>query len=336
MEVATGNLETFGVSDRTQLTASIDRDQKKRPQHSAFSYSCRTTFRAGPTKSTRSPELKIKKLQPFLLLASLLAGCASAQAHTDAVMDALSDEMSRSLTQLHADPHPKPYFISYMIKEVDEFKLSSILGSPAVADDTRSRILIPDVRVGDNTLDSSVPVTTRSHLVAKVPLDDDYDAIRRAVWLNSDWYYKNIVRDFEWKKGYLSVNSVPDRLPEMTKETPTVAIDPIEPLVVDKAKWASIVERLAEVCTHYPSLQKSKVEFLAKRITRWFINSEGSKVRNTQFTYAVTASAASQAADGMSFSDFEVAAAQDESKLPNFDALKSGVEALAKRISDLR
>ncbi len=280
--------------------------------------------------------MKFKFLKPLLLAIAFSSVCPNARADSDVVLDALTDEMNRTMTQLHVDQYPRPYFISLGAKQVDELKLTSCLGSPAIANQNSSRIMEPYVVIGDYTLDSSLPNTSRPNYVAPLPVDNDYAALRKAAWICLDYEYKETIRNFEWKKAYLNVNSVPDRLPEMTHEKPVVSVEQVEPFTLDEKKWADEIEKLSALCKQYPSLQKSRVDFLARRITHWFINSEGTRIRNAQLEYSITVGVYAEADDGMDLTDMEVVAANEESEIPQFEQLKSAIETLAKRTSDLR
>ncbi|MBS1991991.1 MAG: hypothetical protein JSS86_00570 [Cyanobacteria bacterium SZAS LIN-2] len=271
------------------------------------------------------------------LLASGLACFGPVRAaDSDVVMSALTDEMNRSMKELKIDEHPAPYFISYTVKEVDEATYSSCLGSPSVFDHSRERILTPIIRVGNYDLDSSYPISNRPETSFLLPVDDNYAAVRRGVWLDTDREYKYAVRVLEWKKAYLSSNNVVDRLPDQTHEEPVVSVSPLSPLAVDEKKWSQQIEQLSAIFKKYPALQKSKVTFTARTINRWIVNSEGTRVRESRNQYAVRIWATAQAADGMPFEDCEMVAGPDQSKLPDLDKLKQLTERLAQRLTDLR
>src|SRR5258708_2348736 len=126
----------------------------------------------------------------------------------DVHLDALPDEMIRSLKYLRLLGHDTPYFISYPIKEIDQGTLSSCLGSPPVLDHLRYRVLMPQVRVGNYELDSSLPVTSRKVYISQMTTDDDYKAIRRSAWLSTDYSYIAAVQMYEWKKAFLRSNVI--------------------------------------------------------------------------------------------------------------------------------
>jgi hypothetical protein len=272
------------------------------------------------------------KLSLFLLVL-LLNGGAAARAQGDVVLDAMSDELNRTMKDLHIPPYSLPYFASFRIKDVEDATASSCLGSKAVVEHDRGRVFTPVVRIGDYSLDNSYPLTTRPIYSMSVQLDDDYAALRRKFWLQTDYTYKNAVTGFEWKKAYLSSNNVPDRLADLTHESATNSVAQVPNFSIDDGKWCQTLEDLSALFKQYPQLQKSKVSLIARQVTNWFVNSEGTKVKDCQSKFAVIFRASAQASDGSITSDSDIVAVQSEKQMPSFDVLKDTAERLAKRVT---
>ncbi|MBS1952950.1 MAG: hypothetical protein JST89_02130 [Cyanobacteria bacterium SZAS-4] len=285
---------------------------------------------------TKAAITKLNGLSLLVILALTLGlpvhAIAPASAETDVVLNALVDEMSRSFSDLHVDQHKPPYFVSYAVKDIDEVVCSSILGSKPVINRSHDRIVTPIVKVGDYDLDSGYHVSSHTDTAYPLPVDDNYDAIRRSLWLYTDNEYKSAIRFLEWKKSYLNSNNVPDRLPDMSREEPVVSLNPIGKIKTD-SKWLDAVQQLSAIFTKYPTLQKSKVSFINRRINNWYVNSEGSRVRDSIFKISLRIMASAQAPDGMPIADFDVYAATEEGKLPPFDQLKKSAEQLAQRVT---
>jgi TldD protein len=277
-------------------------------------------------------------IKPSALLLQLLISfycCSSALAENQVVLKAMVDEMNRSIKDLHTDTHPLPYFLSYSIKEEDETKYSSCLGSDAQIEHSRKRLLTPIVKIGNYDLDSSIHLSTLPHYSVPVTVDDDYVALRRALWQSTDFAYKAAVTNFEWKKAYLNANDIPDRLPDMTKEAPSNSVTTAKPLAVNQKQWCETVQNLSACFKNYPSLQKSKVTFVARSVTRWLVNSEGTQIQDCHPVYGLVIWASGQASNGMPASDYECIAAPEEGQLPSYNQLKEITENLAKRVSAL-
>ena len=257
---------------------------------------------------------------------------SGSRAEADIVMNALVDEMSRSFSDLHVEPHKPPYFVSYAVKDIDEAVYSSILGSKPVMNRAHDRIVTPIVRVGDYDLDSGYHVSSHTDTAYPLSVDDNYDAIRRSLWLYTDAEYKSAIRFLEWKKAYLSSNNVPDRLPDLSHEEPVVSLNPTNEVKTD-SKLLDTIQQLSALFKNYPTLQKSKVSFINRTVNYWYVNTEGSRVRDSVSKISLRITASAQAPDGMPIVDFDVIACTDESKLPPFDQLKKSVEQLAQRVT---
>ena len=258
-----------------------------------------------------------------------------ALAEKDVIFDALTDEMKRTKEKLKFESHPTPYFVSYHVKQVDEVELSSVLGSRADLFRKSSRVVYPDIRIGDYNLDSSNPMTKVSKAYEDLPLGNDYKALRRSLWKASDHDYKFAIRTLEWKKAYLSNNNVPDRLPDLAKQKPVVALNKVKPISLDETKWKKNIEALSALFKNYPHLQKSKVMLVARVVSTWYVNTEGSKVRDSIPRIALRMYAQTQAKDGMKISNYDVVAVQTEEQMPGLDELKSKVNKFASQLTTL-
>jgi len=254
----------------------------------------------------------------------------------DPVFAAMSDEMKRSMAFLKLDQHLLPYFISYEIKDVNEITFSSILGSTPRPWHERYRLLTPQLRVGNYEFDSSYQRTTYSHNVARIPVGDDYSALRLMLWRTTDIAYKNAIRGYEWKKAYLVSNNVPERLTDMTRERAYQDIEPTFELPELESKWSDAIAQLSAVFKDYPALQKSKVIFVGRVVKRRFLNSEGTKIQDVRAIYAIKLWAECQAPDGMQFHDYDVFASTDAEKLPSIEVLKKRTQDFAQHLVDLR
>jgi TldD protein len=265
-----------------------------------------------------------------------LAESSSEKHEADPVFAAMSDEMKRSLDFLKMDQHLLPYFISYEIKDVNEITMSSILGSRPSPWRERYRLLTPQLRIGNYEFDSSFPRTSYSHFVSRVPIEDDYSVLRRALWQTTDNAYKNAIRSYEWKKAYLASNNMPERLTDMTREKAHQDIEPTFELPELESKWSDAIAQLSAVFRNYPALQKSKVTFVGRVVKRRFLNSEGTKIQDARAIYAIRLWAECQASDGMQFNDYDVIANTDADKLPSIEVLKKRTQDFAQHLVDLR
>src|SRR4051812_47630331 len=157
---------------------------------------CRRRRRPGSPDMRRSLATTVAAIGAALVLWP----ASAPHAQDSPLLAAMQDEMKRSMAELRMKGEPDPYFIEYEIDDLASMRVVARLGG--VVDDLadRGRTLQVQVRVGDYAFDSSRFVTQDRGagvvpVLSDLPtsLDDDYDAIRRQIWLTTDAAYKRAV-----------------------------------------------------------------------------------------------------------------------------------------------
>lgn len=281
-----------------------------------------------------------------ILISSLLALSATVApvaTQNENIFPAMKDEMARSISRLKLEGHQAPYYIGYTVHDTDQLTLGATFG--ALTDDSRehARTLSVDVRIGDYKLDSASGSSDigdlfgagRSFGSSSISVDDNYDTLRRELWLRTDAAYKQAIEGLESKKTYLKQNTVEDRPDSFSRETPVTTVQPLETLDVDKNKWNSILRDVTATFKNRPLIRSSQANFAVMADNHWFMNSEGFKNRIGEKAYMVTISAQAQAPDGMNFSDQETFPAYTEKELPKLDELKKRANELCDRLEKL-
>jgi hypothetical protein len=140
---------------------------------------------------------------------------------------AMQDEMKRSMSELRMKDAPAPYYIAYEVQDRTVTDVSGRLGALIENLPRRMRVLRVEVRVGDYAFDSSRFISQGfggggglNGETALVALDDDYDAIRRDIWITTDEAYKRAVNTFARKRAAFQNRSAADPLPDFSKEAP--------------------------------------------------------------------------------------------------------------------
>lgn len=258
----------------------------------------------------------------------------------------LKDEMDRSVRRLRLEKYGGPYYLEYTVRDVDSLEVEASFGALTGRGRSRRRSLAVDLRVGEYSLDSSnfsrggfdfggLLGFAPGMGGGAVTVDDDYDALRHAVWLRTDAAYKSAIENLEAKKGYLQENTVQDRPDDLSREEPVVAIAPAIKLEVDAERWARTVRKLSGIFREYPRIQKSVVRFSGEATQRWFVNNEGFRNREGNVEMAVVALASAQADDGMRLGDMEAIAAATEKDFPADADLEKAIRGLADRLTKL-
>src|SRR5262249_33500698 len=139
---------------------------------------------------------------------------------------------------------------------------------------------------------------------AELPTDDDYLALRHALWRTTDWQYKEVVESLTQKRAYMKDRNVEDRPPDFSKAEVVNGIKDRSSLALDRTVWEEYVRHISARFREFPQLQNAEVSLVAGVENRYLIDSEGSRLRygNTETLLRLTAEA--QAEDGERLSDY--------------------------------
>lgn len=260
----------------------------------------------------------------------------------DAIWSALRDEMARSVESLQLEDLERPYYIEYRVDDVHQHVVTASFGSLVLSRPTRMRMLTVDVRVGDHNLDNSEFVSTEMFRQGRfvqsksLPLTDDYYAIRRTLWLETDNAYK-IGLEVLAKKRALRENKVEeDLVPDFSVEQPHVAIGEAQPYEFDVEEWEKRIRSLSEVFRDYPDIHESKAELRVHHMVRYYVNSEGSEYRKTEPSAIVYATAATYAEDGAVLKDYVSYVMPLPGDAPGINDLEKSVREMAAGLTTMR
>ncbi|UCF34576.1 MAG: hypothetical protein JSV78_04590 [Phycisphaerales bacterium] len=236
----------------------------------------------------------------------------SVEMKNDVLLRALVDELERNKGGLRLEDLEVPYFIEFGLSDTSSGTVSASLGAMTHRDDSRRRRLRTNVRVGSYELDNT---NFRGgggwyfgggygwYGGASVPIEDDYNAIRQAIWWAADRGYKNVVETFERKKAEMKNLVIEDKPDDFSREDPAVYFEQhIEP-AVDLGGFERMAVNLSGIFREYPDIQNSSVTVTGQLGNRYLVNTEGTRIRTSYRYYCVSATATVQADDGMEFSD---------------------------------
>jgi len=181
-----------------------------------------------------------------ICLLATLALAVPAPAADDVVMRALRDELARSRKELQLEKLEKPYFIAYRVQDRTQLGTSATFGALLAGSLSRARYLTVQVRVGDYHRDNSnfmtFPVRANGlSEAAQLPLDDDYQELRRQIWLATDAAYKAALETLSRKRAALENRTVRENLDDFSREQPATAQEPPAPVPMDLARAEALV-----------------------------------------------------------------------------------------------
>jgi hypothetical protein len=165
-----------------------------------------------------------------------------------------------------------------------------------------------EVRVGDYALDNTnfrafafggTGVVRMRGSSVGLTLEDNYDELRRKIWLATDGAYKKALEDLAKKRAALQNKTRTEEIPDFSREAPATEVDEMAPAVLDLAAMERRARQLSALFHEMPDIHTSRVRCSGSNTTVHYLNSEGSSFTRTSSLLAFTAVAATQAPDGM-------------------------------------
>ena len=234
------------------------------------------------------------------------------QAQESPVLKAMADELTRSMQQLRLPDQPAPYYIEYEVEERIGTRITARLGALVEDLSGRGRTLRVGVRVGDYAFDSSLfntndraagLVNLQADGSTSAPLDEDYDSMRRQIWLATDVAYKRAVSTFARKRAAFQNRVAGQFLPDFSREKAEETMLGALPSPAGNRDWLERAKLISAVFTATPVIDNSEVSVADTRGTRYYLNSEGSRVVVPIQIASIRVSADARAADGMTVRD---------------------------------
>jgi len=216
----------------------------------------------------------------------------------DELLESLLSELERSKAQLKMDQVQRPYYIEYRVNDVDSYSAEAAFGAMRESDRSHLRFLRVVVRIGDYKQDSFYGQGVGSGSI--LPLDNDPLALRRQIWLLTDEAYKSAADAYAEKLSALK-QFTPEANPvDDFAQAPVVSVvgDTVL-LKVDSGEWDKTLQDATDLYRQYPSIQSVAASAHFTAVNEYFVNSEGSIVRQGRTTATVTLNGMTQASDGM-------------------------------------
>src|SRR5216684_8238817 len=169
-----------------------------------------------------------------------------AQAKRSPLLAALQAELERSMKTL-STLDPPAYYMGYTVTETQRADVSGSNGALLNSSESRNRWLEVAVRTGTYTLDDTHKVGERQMQSASpgvsVPVDDDPEVLRRAVWLETDKQYRaaeEALIKIKTRKE-VKVETAEGRAPDFSREEPHTYVGPQVSIAVDRKPWEANV-----------------------------------------------------------------------------------------------
>jgi predicted Zn-dependent protease len=278
-----------------------------------------------------------------MLLAPLLMGAAPDNPRNATLVDAMKDEMERTTSKLQLEDFSKPYYVSFTIFDVKSVSCTGQDGGLLYEDRTQRRYLRADVRVGSYELDNSNSQFQSQFFsnagMTRLPVGDDYHALRRGMWLTADSAYKAAVEALEKKRAEASsLRAAEDDedVPSFTEREGTQFVGDQSLPVLDDVDCAELVEAVSGAYGDHEDIETGQAAVVARNVNRYFIDTEGAFVFEPSSQAYIDAWGRALAEDGMPVKHMFDHVRRSFDALPDKDALVAEAKASADLIATLR
>ena len=260
---------------------------------------------------------------------------ARAAAKGDPLLEALLAELERSVSKLKMDQVQAPYYIEYRVNDVEDFNAEATFGAIRWSEKSHLRILRVVVRIGDYKQDSFYNQGVGSASI--LPLENDPIALRRQIWLLTDEAYKNAADAYAEKLSALKQLSVdPNPIDDFSHAAVVSVVEEPVKLKVDQDAWNKTLEDVTKLYRDYPEVQSVSASCRFNSVNDYFVNSEGTVVREGRLNSTVSFSGATQAEDGMRLSRNPYWTEMRPEDLPSRDELLKQSKLMLDTLKALR
>jgi predicted Zn-dependent protease len=281
----------------------------------------------------------------FVTVLILLAYQVAARAQEPVLMRAMEDEMARSMEELKLDGKEGPYYLSYLVMDSYQLSIRADSGAIIANPENHFRRLSINLRVGDYNLDNSnfLSLGSTSQLSqllsasASLSIDDNYDVLRRQIWLATDRTYKNALDMLDKKKVSIQ-NTVQteERVPDFSKGAATSFFAEEASPAIQKDRWIQTVDKLASLFPAQPLIRKSKVTASVTIKNSYYVNSEGARVVKPETSTQLLVAAVAFADDGMPVGNYLSYAASRPEELPAVERMQNDIKAMIQDLLTTR
>ena len=263
-----------------------------------------------------------------------------AQAAPSPLIDTMGQELDREMPIL-SKATPPAYFISYILTSSDRTEVMGSNGALLSSEESHSRWLETQVRVGSYDLDNTHKVgnsqSSQGSFGAPVPVDNAPDVLRRAIWQETGKQFRaaseGLIKITTSKE--VQVQTAEEHAPDFAREQSHTSYGPEVSVHPDRKPWEAKVRLYTAAFRSSPQILNSIVTFSATGDNQYQVTSEGTRLQFGQVHYRLELFVQGKAPDGMDINryyNFDWAnpsdAPEDKTVLAEGQVLRKELEAL--------
>jgi len=270
---------------------------------------------------------------------------APAPKASDTILKSMGEELTRSMKVLKEKGNPAPYFIQYRVTDSNKVGIIAANGSIQNSYKDRSRLLDVKVRVGSYKQDNTHQIkgsyfdlfSAFSSFPVSVTVEDDADALKNAIWMETDKKYKDACERLIQIEGNKSVSvKDEDQSDDFSQEKPEKYSGQVVSVNPDMTTWEKKIKEYSAIFNEYPEIYTSSVQLTVEAENKYLVNNEGSSIQQGLTHWRIMAYATSKAEDGMELSVNDYFDSYTEGNLPDEKTIKESIKNIAKNLLALR
>jgi hypothetical protein len=296
----------------------------------------------------------MKNLKKYILLSALLVTVLSlwnvtfAQTETfeSIAFRAMQDEMDRNMSNLKLDKLKPPYFLSYLVTDANLYNVEAQLGVLVKKIDKPLRNQETTVLVGSHQRNNLNFINENklfgwygTSFSIPISLENNYDALRRSLWMETDAQYKEAAELIEAKLAAINQQNIPEEeknLADFSSVPPLNVNVPSQKTTFDKGKIEALTKTLSSAFSNFPQLTKSGVNSYVYTADALYINSEAMMYKVPFSLTCIRVYAEAVAVDGEPLMDYINFYFTLPEQIPDIDVLKQQVTRMAALLTQLR
>ncbi|MDR1124027.1 MAG: hypothetical protein LBL61_05490 [Elusimicrobiota bacterium] len=219
------------------------------------------------------------------------------------IMQAMRDEMRRSLVGLGGKEMPKPYFMVYKVLPVSGYAATANQGALTETWQISAINVLVALRLGSAKEDNSFFVSTTYPTADRQSPDFSYDAIRAALWDETDRAYKNAQNALAKKRAYKQNKKIDGDYPDFSP-APAAKGALAEPAFAafPSARWESLAKRMSAQ-GNLKELNSFKAAVSDSYRPVYFLSSEGAQYIKPYRYLRISLSATAKTENGFEFTE---------------------------------
>ena len=273
-------------------------------------------------------------LQRALVASALLISTSAATAESTVLVQALQDELTRSISGLELEDVVTPHFIGYTVHTDRSITVNASKGGLENVSSANSRRLEVEMRVGSRELDNTNYMSRNfrnQRVMRTLAIEDDYDLLRKQIWLATDNAYKDAIETYAAKEAAMK-NSQQEATLDFSTEEPSVFIDERRSQKLDFGEVRNFARELSEVGQDQAFIYDSDVRVFTNQHVDTYLNSDGSHFTRIDDTALINVTAWTQSDDGRYVSDYLQVLGRSWKDIADLPKLKREVKAMHERL----